>query len=407
PDALGEAGGSAAVSGEVARAPAHTLYEPNFKRLAPVAVAGLALVVAVAFYTMRTPRTVVVPAPAEAPVALVSPQATSLARDPEVQPSSGPAAAASAETQAPPTASTPDEPVSAPQTSEAPSPAAPAATDEAAAVADDGTPPPSAEVAPDLASANLRKLEPPEPVTPTTGGTAAPDPAELARSLASAPVEVKAKPAPRPRSQPVRRSPEFSRAYIDTALQMYLDGDSPNAIRRLGIMSRSLRNQKQFRDEAAVLQQQVQALVKNYEQGQSALDRGDRTEAAASWARFLRDEAELFGGSTSVYAKRISRVVAEQYVRDGDQANADGRFHDAYRFWTKALQYEPDGAARDSLAQLELKGQELFREGYRLESVSIERAKALWTEVTNLLPPGTEYHTKARAKLRWHEQGGR
>ncbi|MFK7888003.1 MAG: FHA domain-containing protein [Gammaproteobacteria bacterium] len=396
-------------------------YDPTFhfdlKKFLPLVVSVAAAAVALAMFVNRTPRTVVLPALPEselvaaAPVDVPFEQAKSLATPPGSRP------AVSAPT---------DQNGSAPEQVATPA-VAPAnestsrATEQAGSTASLE----SRSLLMDQSMANTRPLPAPKAPAATeqveitqplaTVPQPQPEPVQQDRpveapfqeELAAAPKINSRPPRPAGKPKPVRRSSEFSRAYIDTALQMYLDGDSDNAIQRLGIMSRSLRNQRQFRDEAAGLQVQIEGLVSNYKQGQSALDRGDRGEAAASWARFLRDESQLFGGSTSVFAKRIGRVVAEQYIRDGDSANAEGRFHDAHLSWTKALQYEPDGVAKESLARLEQRGQELFREGYRLEGVNLERAKALWTQVTEILPPGTEYHTKARAKLRWHEQGER
>jgi hypothetical protein len=49
---------------------------------------------------------------------------------------------------------------------------------------------------------------------------------------------------------------------------------------------------------------------------------------------------------------------------------------------------------------------QLYRQALRLEYVNTSKAKALWMEVTELLPPGTEYNTKASAKLAWYDKWG-
>lgn len=414
--------GPAPAVAQVASAPAAQKYDPghqfDFKKFLPLAVSVVAVAVALAMFANRTPRTVVLPdAPAERALTAVMP--TDRPLDQAASP--GPAA---------PPMTTSAEPLTPGNIDEAPgaSTSGPGVTTTPASATQQGaaqkTAPAAEQMkrvgstasagAPEAGQANVQPQAAAKPraMLPTAKAPPAAKPdrpvkAPFQEELAAAPKANSRPPRPAGKPKPVRRSSEFSRAYIDTALQMYLDGDSENAIRRLGIMSRSLRNQRQFREEAAGLQLQIEALVDNYKQGQSALDRGDRAAAAGAWARFLRDEAQLFGDSTSVFAKRIGRVVAEQYIRDGDKANAEGRFHDAYLSWTKALQYEPDGVAKESLERLKQRAQELYREGYRLESVNLERAMAIWVEVTELLPPGTEYHTKARAKLRWHQQGAR
>ena len=45
----------------------------------------------------------------------------------------------------------------------------------------------------------------------------------------------------------------------------------------------------------------------------------------------------------------------------------------------------------------------MYREAYRLETANVEKAKTLWRQVVDLVAPGSEYHAKATAKLRWYE----
>ncbi|MFK8017158.1 MAG: FHA domain-containing protein [Gammaproteobacteria bacterium] len=372
------------------------------RKLLPLIVAGAAVIIALAMFMNRGPRTVLLPEPESVAV-----------EAPVTQDETTPVAEAPTPAVAEDAATAPTDVAEQSEVSETVAGQMALGTE----LAKTGTAPVADGVAAEPAAAEAAVADVEQNASDSAGtATASAQTASESDEPAASPepaTEVKAEPpvqaavvAPKP-AGPTRRSADFSRAYIDKSLEMYLNGDSDNAIRRLGILSRSQRNQRQFRDEALRLQQQVAGLVDNYEQGQSALDRGDRTDAASSWARFLREEGVLFGNRKSVYANRISQVVADQYIRDGDAANAEGRFHDAHRAWSKALQYEPGSVARDSLARLQTRAQELYREGYRLESVNIERAKALWREVITLLPPGTEYHTKARAKLRWHEQLGR
>lgn len=72
--------------------------------------------------------------------------------------------------------------------------------------------------------------------------------------------------------------------------------------------------------------------------------------------------------------------------------------------WERASLLDPSGEAASSLLELQDRARELFREGYRLESADLSRAKERWREVLELVPPGSEYHVKARAKLAWYER---
>lgn len=206
--------------------------------------------------------------------------------------------------------------------------------------------------------------------------------------------------------KPIRRSPEWSRNYIQESLDMYLNGDPISATKRLGILSRSSRHQRRFRDEAASLQASLERLQQKYTSGKSYIAQGQRDEAFRVWQSYLADERSIFPSQRSSYALDIQAQVINEYTRRGDQAYSEGRWHDAYRSWQTVTGISPVGEAANSLVSLKERAKERYREGYLEERVNIVRAKGYWTEVLSLVPPEDEYHIKAKAKLKLYENYG-
>ena len=89
-----------------------------------------------------------------------------------------------------------------------------------------------------------------------------------------------------------------------------------------------------------------------------------------------------------------------------NEAAKSGKSQDAYKNWQKALSYGDSVAARIAIDAANQKSQQLYRQALRLEYVNADRAKELWREVLTLVPPGTEYYTKASSKLAWYDKWG-
>ena len=96
----------------------------------------------------------------------------------------------------------------------------------------------------------------------------------------------------------------------------------------------------------------------------------------------------------------------DTWVAVGNQAAQDKRNHEAYKAWQKALGYGDSVAARIAVDSANQKSRTLYRQALRLEYVNTDRAKDLWRQVMELVPPGTEYYNKASEKLTWYEKWG-
>lgn len=193
-----------------------------------------------------------------------------------------------------------------------------------------------------------------------------------------------------------------SRTLITRARSSYLAGNFDEAMQTLHGVAFSNRHRAQYRDEAKRLSEQLMAVHTNYEKGVFAFDEGDHDAGFQAWATFLHGERGLFPDHRSAYGQNVLRKVVGEYLRLGNQAKQDERWHDAYHHWQKAMDIEPDGEAARQLSALDREAQGIYRQAYRMETVNLHQATMLWKKVLDLVPPGTNYHTKASSKLSWY-----
>ena len=118
----------------------------------------------------------------------------------------------------------------------------------------------------------------------------------------------------------------------------------------------------------------------------------------------MLSERSLYLSEKSTYASEVNSIVLAEYIRAGNAAQAEGNYHEAYENWQRAEKLDPNGSAANSLAELEEQASAIYRDGYRMETANLRRAKQKWEEVLTIVPPGSEYYTKATAKLRWYAQ---
>lgn len=259
-------------------------------------------------------------------------------------------------------------------------------------------PPPSLAPPPSIARAPVSQPSATaKPVTPVSRPAAAPI----------------AQPAPRESrtatsSTPLRESAGADQARQDLvrAQDLYFKGDAQNAIALLKPLVESSALSQGLKSEVRTAYANYSTLYNQYGAGQSAYVNGDKEGAFQTWNAFMDKEAALFGGRKSAYTQNISSRVVGEYVALGNDASRSGDHHKAYRMWQKALELGDNVAARIAIDNANNKAMQLYRQALRLEYVNTRKARALWQEVTELLPPGTEYHTKASAKLAWYDRWG-
>ena len=264
--------------------------------------------------------------------------------------------------------------------SQAPTPAAEASMP--AAKAQPGSPPPSIAMAPIRSS--MPKAAPPEPEPPK------PEP------------KVTAKPA----EPKIDKMQQAAANLLSSADKEFLEGSAPQLFTNMTKYENSSRVFAGTKAKLRNKHEELARLYALYERGQKAFVSGDKQGAFVAWSSFLEKESKMFGKKKSVYADQVTSRVVEEYVQRGNDAAQAGKHHEAYRMWEKALDIGESVAAKIAIDNVNTKSRQLYRQALRLEYVNSNRARELWDEVVNLVPPGTEYHTKASSKLAWYDRWG-
>lgn len=241
-------------------------------------------------------------------------------------------------------------------------------------------PPPSLSMAPKKAEAAPAKAS---------------DSREPAQTVASQP---KPKPAPNLNSQ--------ASAAQGTAKSLYIQGKAPQALDELKIYIGNAAVSKSYQDRVRSTYRDIDTLYSQYTDAQKAYASGDKDRAFTTWTDFMSRESTILDGQKSVYSRSIVTKVMDEYVERGNQAAKQDDYHSAYKNWNKAVELGDSVSAKIAIDNLNNRARQLYRQALRLEYVNTSKAKAMWTEVTQILPPGTEYHTKASAKLAWYEKWG-
>ena len=149
----------------------------------------------------------------------------------------------------------------------------------------------------------------------------------------------------------------------------------------------------------------MEGLYAAYKKGNQTFRSGNKEDAFEQWMAFLDKEKSIYRNSRkSVYSIEVASRVMQEYVDRGTAAKANGKHHDAYRFWKQALTVGDSVDAKVAINHADLKSKQLYRKGLRLEYVNSQKARDAWKEVVMIVPPGTEYHTKANSKIAWYSQ---
>lgn len=263
-------------------------------------------------------------------------------------------------------------------------------------------PPPSISQAvenPAVVSSSQAVVKPKAEVVPPAAASTKPA-TSTAKPVTVAPA-VKAKPV-----QDSNALADRARQNLNRAQDLYFKGDAQSAINLLKPLVESSGMSQSLRGEVRTAYANYSSLFDQYSAGQKAYGTSDKEGAFEIWNSFMEKESSLFGGRKSAYTQNISSRVVGEYVTLGNDAAKKGDHHKAYRMWQKALELGDNVAARIAIDNANNKAMQLYRQALRLEYVNTSKARALWQEVTELLPPGTEYHTKASAKLAWYERWG-
>ncbi|OUS31244.1 hypothetical protein A9Q99_04400 [Gammaproteobacteria bacterium 45_16_T64] len=226
--------------------------------------------------------------------------------------------------------------------------------------------------------------------------------------VASIPEPVIAKPVSRPVLKKVKVSRNLPKAKkaLASASTRYLDGDADALFKDLRIYGADSTLPLSLRTRLKGKHESLAAVYADYVKGQKAYAQQNHDGAFNYWTRFLEKEGRLFTKTRSLYADQVVLKVVDEYVTRGNKASQTGENHKAYKMWQKAVKLGDSVAAKIALDSVSAKSKQLYRKALRLEYVNASKAKALWQEVVSLVPPGTEYYTKASSKLAWYERWG-
>jgi hypothetical protein len=260
-------------------------------------------------------------------------------------------------------------------------------------------PPPSIAMSAPVAQPSSAAA-PPKPQPAPVAKQSAPKPVVASRPVPK-PAPVVAKPVAQSKQEPVVAT-SGSNA-VSRADAAYLSGNADAIIAEL--QKQSSGNSATARSAASKRDQLLKA-YNLYLTGKQASLEGDNQKALEFYERYLDAEKSLFGDKRSVYGKQAAGKLMDTWVAVGNEAAQSKRNHEAYQAWQKALNYGDSVAARIAVDSANQKSRTLYRQALRLEYVNTDRAKDLWRQVMELVPPGSEYHNKAREKLTWYEKWG-
>lgn len=207
-------------------------------------------------------------------------------------------------------------------------------------------------------------------------------------------------------AKPASESVKNVKVMLDGAEAAYLQGRAEEALNSLKPLLDDPHISDASRKQVRSSYNNYSALFAQYSNGQAEFSRGNKESAFQQWTAFMDKESSVFSGKKSTYTRSISARVVDEYVSLGNEASRKGDHHSAYRNWQKALGLGDSVAAKIAIDNANNKAMQLYRQALRLEYVNTTKARSLWREVVDLLPPGTEYNTKASAKLAWYDKWG-
>ena len=231
-------------------------------------------------------------------------------------------------------------------------------------------------------------------------------PSKVKSTEATVAEETPAPVAPAPKPKPAPNLNRQASAAQSTAKSIYIQGKAPQALQELKKYIGNAAVSKSYQDQVRSTYRDIDVLYSQFTDAQKAFAAGDKDRAFTTWTEFMSRESKTLDGQKSAYSRSIVTKVMDEYVERGNQASNQGDYQSAYNYWNKAVELGDSVSAKIAIDNLNNKARQLYRQALRLEYVNTSKAKAMWLEVTQLLPPGTEYHTKASAKLAWYEKWG-
>lgn len=196
-------------------------------------------------------------------------------------------------------------------------------------------------------------------------------------------------------------------AGIAEQILTYFIGDPKNAILGLEELIKNPKNKKKFAEHAQLivdLQGQLRNVVQGYESGETKLQAGDVEGARNDWNVVLTVDRNIIPeGFRSQYYRNISNRLAKSYYNDGRKSLELYRYEEAFDYFKKGLDLDPDDTTEllDGFKELEQKAMEFLEEATSLnESGNSEQAKKLFTRVLKMTLEKSPTHQKAQSYMK-------
>jgi len=194
-----------------------------------------------------------------------------------------------------------------------------------------------------------------------------------------------------------------SKNSIIEAKNSYLEGKYAKSVELLSAVEANRRHQAEYRVTANQLRHQIIELNSYFVKGNAAYAKNDKNEAFNQWGQLLKQHRVYFNKSESFYTTKLNTIVASEYEDRGNKAYVNQDWKIAYKNWKNSVSIRPKSSVEKSIQLMDAEIKQLYRTGYRYETVNIERAIEYWKSLVNKAPSDHEYYIKAAAKLRWYE----
>ncbi len=193
-----------------------------------------------------------------------------------------------------------------------------------------------------------------------------------------------------------------SQEKIHKAINYYHEGDFLHSRKALNKIANNKRHQSEYRVQAKKLQANISELNNYYESGNKAFANNNKEEAFVYWEQLLNKHNRYFPTRQSHYTNEIKDKVAVEYEQRGNDAYVNEQWSTAYQNWKNALAIRPREETQQSVNLMDAEIRELYRTGYRYETVNISRALEYWEALLQKAPRDHEYYIKAAAKMQWY-----
>ncbi|WP_309889215.1 FHA domain-containing protein [Archangium sp.] len=209
------------------------------------------------------------------------------------------------------------------------------------------------------------------------------------------------------RAAAARRAREQREAFIASAFNMvetrFNAGDYSRAALECDRVIDAHRSDKEIRERARSLKTLIPQFARVYQDAQRKV----QANALESAARPLRSSAELYQriGLKGALGDALNSQLAVAAVAAGRGALARNDISNAASFFNEALRLRPDDAkARDAMASIQGKLEDLFKQAYIQRDRDPEGSAQKFRLITQLASEGSEVKAKAQEQLQALEQ---